>query len=175
MLAPYPEYDASKMNKEAHAEVQWIKDIVVGIRTIRAEMRISPGRLIPLLLHKGNQQDHERITQHQPFLSKLGKLAAVDWLGANTTPPPAAAHLVNTLELLIPLTDLINKKEEITRINKEITKLEKEITSTSSRLANSHYSEKAPPEIVTKEREKLVLMQTALAQLQEQHTKINAL
>lgn len=175
MQQAYPEYNSSHINQEACTEIQWIKDIVIGIRTIRAEMRIAPGRLIPLLLHKGNQQDRERITQHQSFLTKLGKLASIEWLDTSTTPPPAASHLVDTLELLIPLHDLIDKDAEIMRINREITKLEKDLQAANTRLANPSYSEKAPPDVVAKEREKVRVMQNALTQLQEQYTKINTL
>ena len=170
MQQPYPQYNPSQINQQASTELLWVKGIIIGIRTIRAEMRIAPGRLIPLLLHKGNQQDRERVIKYQVFLAKLGKLANISWLDPNDTPPPAAIHLVNTLELLIPLEGLIDKDAEITRINKEIIKLEKDLASANSRLNNPSYIEKAPPEVVTKEREKVILMQNALAQLQHQST-----
>jgi valyl-tRNA synthetase len=168
MQQPYPEYNPSQIDPQAAAELLWIKAVIIGVRTIRAEMGIAPGCLIALLLHKGDQQDRERVIKHQIFLIKLGKLTNITWLETNETPPPAATHLVNNLELLIPLEGLIDKNAEILRINREINKLKKDLASANSRLDNPNYIKKAPEKVVAKEREKVAFMQNALAQLQEQ-------
>jgi valyl-tRNA synthetase len=79
------------------------------------------------------------------------------------------------MELLVPMAGLIDKNAELARLNKEIDKLEQEIMKLDTKLANPGFTDRAPADVVTKERERLSGQQQAVSQLKEQQQRIAAL
>jgi valyl-tRNA synthetase len=172
---PYPQFVAALKNPMLETELEWIKNIIVTVRTIRSEMNIAPGKLLPLLLNKGTAIDKERYQNNQLLIITLAKLASCTWLTANEPYPESATALVGELEILIPLAGLINKAEESVRLAKEIAKLQKEAEHAEQKLQNPHFADKAPAAVVEKEQEKLAKLQAILAKLGEQHKRITML
>ncbi len=175
MLQPYPQFTAALKNAASEAELEWLKSVIVTIRTLRSEMNIAPGKLFPVLLAKGTAQDKTYITQNQHLLMTLAKLASITWLSSSDSPPESITAWVGELEILIPLADLIDKKEESERLAREITKLEKEIKSVLGKLDNPNFVDRAPADVVTKERARLEEIQSSLTKLKNQLEKIAAL
>lgn len=155
MHQPYPRVDESLKNEKIEAELTWVKEVVVSIRTIRSEMNISPAKVIPVLFTKGNKTDQERTERFKLLIQTLAKLASIQWLPQGDQAPQSATALVGDLEILIPMADLIDVKEESERLNKELIKLQKEIDRIDAKLQNPSFVDKAPEEVVAKEREKL--------------------
>ncbi len=165
MLEPYPEYDESLIDEKAENTIEWIKNIILSVRNIRGEMNISPAKKVPLLLNKGNKQDKEHIETYQLFLKNLAKLSSIDWLDKQKNKAPSATALVGNLELLVLMSDVIDKTAEINRLNKEIEKLEKDLKQSESKLSNENFVKKAPPAIVEKEQARTTEMKVALKKL----------
>ena len=171
MIAPFPAPDPSQQNQEAESTIEWIKAFVLGVRKIRAEINISPGKPLPLLLNNSSAEDQQRISQHGTLLESLARLASIKLLNNNDNVPESAMALVGDLQLLIPLSGLIDKNSEITRLKKEIGKLQGEIKRLSSKLNNQQFTAKAPSAIVTKEKLRLAEAEQAHQQLSEQLNK----
>ena len=57
MLRPYPSYQTSRLNKNAKNEINWIKQFIIGVRQIRGEMNIPPGKILPVIVQKSNNED----------------------------------------------------------------------------------------------------------------------
>ncbi len=172
MLQPYPEFDAAKMDTSATAEVEWIKKMVLAIRNIRGEMNIAPGKMLPLLLSKGTEKDRINIEQHKKYLMTLAKLESINWLDKETI-PPAASTLVDTLELNIVIGDLFDVKAESARINKEINKINEETARIEVKLNNPNYTQKAPPNVVEKDRLKFEENKNLLNKLHAELKKLS--
>ena len=175
MLQPYPAVDANLQNKHAEAELEWVKSVIVAVRTVRSEMNISPGKQLSVLFHKGSEQDKKYFSQNQNLVMPLARLENVTWLTPNDPIPESATALVGELEILIPMAGLIDKKEESARLEKEIVKLKKETDRAESKLQNPSFVDKAPQDVVTKERDKLTELKTTLQKLEQQLEKISAL
>jgi len=79
------------------------------------------------------------------------------------------------MEILVPMADLIDKEAELTRLSKEIDKLGKEIQRLDGKLSNANFVDRAPAEVVAKEREKLDAQRQALTKLEQQAEKIRSL
>ena len=92
-----------------------------------------------------------------------------------THTPESATALVGEMKILIPLAGLIDKDAELTRLGKEIGKIEINLQKSEAKLATPNFADKAPADVVEKERVRVGEMKTALAQLQEQLVKISAL
>jgi valyl-tRNA synthetase len=175
MLQDYPQLNESRIDTEAETDIAWLKLVIEGIRTIRGEMKISDKKEIPLFLRNGDAEDQRRATDNSAFLKKLAKLSEITWLEAGSEAPAAATQLAGSMQLLVPMADLIDKNAELARLGKEIEKLEKAQASLQAKLGNSDFTARAPAEVVAKEREKLDAQQAALTQLHEQRATITAL
>src|SRR5690554_5925020 len=175
MLQPYPEADASSVDQQALADIEWLQGVIIGVRNIRGEMDISPAKPIPVLFRNGNAEDKRRLEENSRFLKTLAKLESIQWLEAGDEAPPAATQLAAGMEILVPMAGLIDKDAEIARLSKEIDKADKEIGRLQGKLGNESFVAKAPADVVEKERAKLADMNSARDKLQEQLEKIKAL
>ncbi len=175
MLQPYPVTDDKAIDKAANADIEWLKGVIVGVRNIRGEMNIPPGKALSLLLKNGDETDKSRLEQNAPFLVKLAKLADITWLSEGDEAPVAATALVGNLEILVPMAGLIDQEAELSRLAKEIDKLNQDLARIKGKLSNASFVDRAPAEVVAKEREKLDAQKQALAKLQEQEQRIQQL
>ncbi len=175
MLQPFPRIDESQIDPDAEAEVAWLQQFILGIRRIRGEMNIAPGKPLPVVLQGGSESDRRRLQTWRPYLERFARVESVRWLGDDETPPEAAIALVDELKILIPLTGLIDQEAELKRLSKEIARIEKELPRVAGKLRNPKFVAKAPAEVVEKERRKLADLEGKLARLKEQRARIEAL
>ncbi|MCD6039524.1 MAG: valS [Gammaproteobacteria bacterium] len=175
MLQPYPKTDKTLKNIAIENELEWIKQFIIAIRTLRSEMNIAPGKLLTVLLRKGVSTDKEYYNHHAHLILKLAKLESCIWLSESESCPESATILVGELEILIPMAGLINKEEESARLEKEIAKLKKEVERVETKLSNPDFVDKAPPQVVKKEQEKLIENQAILSKLEMQYQRITVL
>jgi valyl-tRNA synthetase len=172
MLQPYPKADQAAVDKAANADIEWLKDVIIGVRNIRGEMNIPPGKELTVLLKNGDATDKSRLELNAPFLRKLAKLGDITWLSAGQDAPVAATALVGNLEILVPMAGLIDQDAELSRLAKEIEKLQQDLKRIQGKLSNASFVDRAPAEVVSKERDKLQAQEQALAKLREQEQRI---
>ena len=175
MLQPYPQPQPDKIDTIALQEIEWMKQFILGVRRIRAEMNISPGRLLPVLLQNGSTQDRQKSFDHENILTRLAQLESITWLEPQTSPPESAMALVGEMRILIPLAGLIDQKAELQRLQKEMEKLQKELVKCTTKLDNPNFIARAPQDIVEKERQRVTQMNASLQQLEAQVTRIRAI
>jgi valyl-tRNA synthetase len=175
MLQPYPEASEKGVDTVANADIEWLKGVIVGIRNIRGEMNIPPGKELSIILRNGDQRDRSRLEKNVQYLKKLAKVADISWHDGGTESPVAATALVGDLEILVPMAGLIDQKAELLRLGREIDRLKKDLSSIRAKLDNASFVDKAPAAVVAKEQEKLQAQQQALETLQEQERHIRQL
>ena len=175
MLQPYPIADESKVDEIAETDLNWVRGIIDGVRNIRGEMNISPGKPVPVLLKQGDTADRQRLNTNSQFLIKLAKLESITWMEEGAEAPLSATALVGELEVLVPMAGLIDKNAELGRLNKELGKLQGEIKRLGSKLGNAKFVDKAPVQVIEKERTKLKDAETAASTLQQQVAKIEGI
>ncbi|WP_111979100.1 valine--tRNA ligase [Algibacillus agarilyticus] len=175
MLQAFPEFDASKVDELAMADLDWVKQFIVGIRNIRGEMDISPNKPLNAFIKNAEPEDARRLTANQQFLQGLAKLESINVLTASDEAPVSATAMVGNMEILIPMAGLIDVEAELARLNKNIEKINKDLQRVQGKLSNDSFVSKAPPAVIEKEQAKLAEMEAALAKLAEQKATINAL
>jgi valyl-tRNA synthetase len=172
MQRPWPRSDGIVADDAATAEIEWFKNVLSGIRRIRSEMNISPARTIPLLLADGDAADRARVAKFATQIAFLARTEAPQWIEAGTEEPAAAAAVVGTLRVLIPLAGLIDLGAEKARLAKEIARIEVEIKKCEGKLGNANFVANAPAEVVVQERQRITDWNTTLTALREQATKL---
>ena len=175
MLQPYPEPDPEPNDAVAVAEMEWVKGFIIGVRAIRGEMNISPGKPLCVCLQHGSEADRERLLHSEQYLKALARLDSIDWLAPEAEPPESATALVGEMKILIPMAGLIDKEAELARLGKEIDRMRKDLERSEGKLANPDYTQKAPPEVVARERQRATDCRAAVAKLEDQRQRIQAL
>jgi valyl-tRNA synthetase len=175
MLQPYPVANKEKIDTAAIAETEWLQAVITGIRNIRGEMNIAPGKPLPILLQNYSDQDKTWLEESGNSLKTLARTESITLLGDNETPPDAATSLVGDMKVLVPFGAFIDKDAEINRLHKEIEKLEKDLARSTGKLSNASFVDKAPAAVVEKERTRVAEMEQARSALGEQLKKIEAL
>jgi len=175
MTQAYPEVENSLISNKAETEVKWLQTFILGIRQIRGEMNIPPSKPLPCFVQNISDIDQRYLDTHAQLLSSLAKLESIQQLSVNDDAPESATALVGEMKVLIPLAGLIDKDQEIARLNKEIEKLEKQKIQFSAKLNNKKFTNGAPEAVVNKEKEKLTSVESAIIDLSSQLKKISAL
>lgn len=175
MLQPYPAVDVTLDDTCAVAEITWVMQFILGVRRIRGEMNIAPGKPLSVLLQNGGDQDRAFFANSRIYLHKLGRLESATWLADADAAPESAIALVGAMKILIPMAGLIDKDAELARLDKEIQKIQKELPRAEGKLSNPEFVSKAPAEVLKKEEQKLAELRSSLDNLEQQRGKIQAL
>ena len=168
MRQPCPESDDWTEDEGAERELEWIKGFVLGIRQIRGEMNISPGRELPVILQEASDSDLRCAELHGRFLTRMVRLEGIRPLADGETPPPAAAVLLGTMRILVPMEGLIDVAAELERLQRQRDKLLADLGKAEKKLANDRFVNNAPVEVVEKERQRVLDFGSAIGKIDEQ-------
>jgi valyl-tRNA synthetase len=150
-LAPWPQPEGLE-DEKAEAEIGWVVDLVTAIRSVRAEMNISPATAMPLVLAGASADTKARAGRWAGFLKPLAKLGDISFADA---PPQGAVQLLVRGEVAaLPLKGVIDLAAERARLEKEMSKVEADIKRVDAKLGNAQFLARAPEEVVDEEREK---------------------
>ncbi|MEK8079218.1 valine--tRNA ligase [Pseudomonas sp. XK-1] len=172
MLQAWPVANESRIDAAAEGDIEWVKQLMLGLRQIRGEMKISMAKRIDIILANASDEDRRRLADNAPLLNKLAKLESVRVLEAGEEAPMSATALVGEMQVLVPMAGLIDKDAELARLDKEIARLSGEVQRVGGKLANEGFVAKAPAEVLDKERAKLAEAEQALGKLADQREKI---
>jgi valyl-tRNA synthetase len=172
-LYPLPQKD--KMDAAAIEEMRWVMAVITGVRNIRGEMDISPGKPLPLLVQDGSVTDKKYLDAQRHYLVALARAESIGWIEKNQEAPESATALIGHMKVLIPLGSLIDKQAELERLGKEMEKIEKDLSKAKAKLANPDFVARAPKNVVEQENQRVQQFETALAKLSSQRSKVEAL
>ncbi len=155
MLAEYPEVCAQRSFPEAAADMEKVMAVISGIRNVRGEMEVPPSKEIAVILSCACEESRILMKHNENSiigLARVGDLA----IGINIEKPEdASLQVAGDLQIFVPLKGMVDVVAEAERLNKEIGKIEKEIEMFSKKLENPSFVDRAPADVVAKEREKL--------------------
>jgi len=126
MIQPYPIADNSKLDEAAETELEWVKTFVTGVRKIRSERDLAPGKPLAVLLQNASKTDISNFENNQAFINSLAKLESFEWIDENATVPESAMALVGEMKILVPLAGIIDKEAELARLDKDIGEIKQQ-------------------------------------------------
>ena len=172
MLRPYPEADDAAADDDAVADIEWVKQFILGIRQIRGEMDISPGKPLPVLLQHASSDDQRRADELALLLQRVGRVDSISRIG-DEEPPAAATALLGDMRLLVPMKGLIDVEAERARLGKQMDRVRAELGKANGKLGNENFVNNAPPAVVSQERDRVAEFEKTLTQLEEQVQKLD--
>ena len=149
----------------ASAEMNWVIDLVKGVRSVRAEMNVPAGAKIPLLLTGADAAATERLARNRDVILTLARLTSAD--AAAAIPKGSAQFVLNEAVVALPLGDVIDFARERARLEKDLKKAQDEITRFDAKLGNEQFVAKAPEDVLEEQRTKRAEAQALAQRLRE--------
>jgi len=162
MIAPYPR-PGGVVDGAAAREMAVLMQAITAIRTIRGEMRLSPAQTLGATV-KAAAVDEPLLRAHTALIDTLARARVTVDPGA-TRPRASALGVIGDSEIYVELEGLIDLSAERQRLEKEIKRTADAIAFTRGKLARPDFTERAPAEIVDKERDKLAEQEALHAKL----------
>jgi valyl-tRNA synthetase len=175
MVADYLPAASLPVNHQGAEKMALIMDVIKGIRNIRGEMNVPPGKQISAVLACKSPASAAVMEQGRDYIRSLARVDELRFGMEVERPAEAATQVAGEVEILLPLAGLINVAEERKRLEKEIAKIEKDVTLFNKKLSNEAFLAKAPPEVLEKDRNKLKDARGKMQILQDSLAKIAAL
>ena len=165
MVSDWPAYNKKTVFRKEERQFESLRETVVAIRNMRAEMNVPPSKKVDAFVVTDNPSF---VTGVAGYLEKLAGLSSVTLVSGKDEVEGAVASVVTTLaEVLVPLGELIDTDKERERLQKEIASTSADVERLSKLLGNAAFVAKAPQKLVDGEREKLARAEEKLAKLEE--------
>ncbi|WP_165220002.1 valine--tRNA ligase [Affinirhizobium pseudoryzae] len=151
-------------DEAAAAEINWLVDLVTGLRSARSEMNVPPSAKAPLIVVGATALTEGRLQRHDAAIKRLARVETIEL--AETAPRGAAQVVVGEATACLPLGSLIDLVAERARIEKSHAKTQAEIDRAEKKLGNEKFVANADPEVVAAERERLAELLVLRASLE---------
>ncbi|MFF2320242.1 valine--tRNA ligase [Agrobacterium sp. NPDC058088] len=164
---PEPEF----RDDAAAAEINWLIDLVSGIRSARAEMNVPPGATASLVVVGANTSTEARLDRHAAAIMRLAR--ADEIRAADVAPKGSAQIIVGEATVCLPLGNLVDLAAEQARLEKAIGKVDAEMERIDKKLSNEKFVANADPEVVAAERERKAELEVQLSSLRTALTRVS--
>jgi len=173
MLQSYP--SAGNSDPKAEAEISWLQTVLQGVRNIRAELNVAPGKLLDVAFQAGSDTDRYRQEQFASLLSGVGRIRVGQWLEADADTSEYSVALVADLKVLVSLKGLVDVADELARLDKMLERELADLKKAEAKLGNSKFVNNAPAAVVEQERQRLDEHNTRVTGFREQIKKLRKL
>jgi valyl-tRNA synthetase len=156
MVSSWPEELELEEDLETRTRMERLMGVVTAIRNIRGEMGVPPSKRIKAILRSEDARILEELQQEAPYIRSLALLRELELLEGGEAPKASSTAITYGVEVYVPLSELVPEPEkEIERLKKELKRVEEDIAFLSRKLQDPSFLQKAPKEVVEKEKEKL--------------------
>ncbi|TVV70731.1 valine--tRNA ligase [Sphingomonas solaris] len=164
IVAKWPMADARAIDPAAQGEIDWLVRLIGAVRAARNELNVPPGAKLPLFVRDASAETLARLDRQAAPLARLARIE-----GISTGPAPAGGALQLVLDeatYVLPLEGVVDLAAERSRLAKTIAVTTKELAATTKKLDNPSFVERAKPEVVEENRERLVSFAAEIERLE---------
>jgi valyl-tRNA synthetase len=173
MLQTFPEYHPEQVDPPATAAVIWMQRLINGVRQLRAERQLPPGKRIAIMLRHLDSTQQGYLSQSAALIKAMARVSTIEIVQPGTKVPAAATQLLENMELMIPLDGMVDRQAELVRLSGALQRLSLEQQRLQSKLENQGFVTRAPQEVVAQERAKLSGCLADQQKLQQQYAALN--
>ena len=152
MEVSWPDLGELPEDETAREEINWLIDLVQGVRSIRAEMNVPPAARMSLILKGASLETTGRLERQRDAVITLARLSNART--GDEFPQGSAQFVVGEAVAALPLGDVIDFAKERARLEKELKKADDEISRFDAKLANEKFVANAPEEVIEEQKEK---------------------
>jgi valyl-tRNA synthetase len=172
MTSPWPDLSALPQDETARSEMNWLIDLISGVRSVRAEMNVPPSARLTLLLKGASVETGVRLATHRDIALTLARLSSARITA--DIPQGSAQFVIGEAVAALPLGDVIDFAKERARLEKELKKSEDEIARFDAKLGNPGFVAKAPEEVIEEQKEKRAEAEAVAVRLREALKRLSA-
>jgi valyl-tRNA synthetase len=151
LVAEWPSVKAQGA-EAASAEMNWVIELIKGVRSVRSEMNVPAGAKIPLVLTGADRAAKDRLARNKDVIMSLARLTQAD--PADAIPKGSAQFVLGEAVVALPLGDVIDFAKERARLEKDLKKAQEEIARFDAKLSNEQFVSKAPEDVLAEQRER---------------------
>jgi valyl-tRNA synthetase len=148
----WPDVSQFTVADGAKVEMQWVIDLISGVRSVRAEMNVPATARVSLLLRRAQGETLERLERHRDTIMSLARLSTIDV--CTEIPSGSAQFVIGETIAGLPLGNIIDVAKERARLERELKKADDEIMRLDDKLSNSQFVSRAPEDVLTEQRER---------------------
>jgi valyl-tRNA synthetase len=171
--ASWPKARSAWFDAESERRIAFLQDLVVAVRNLRVENGIPPGKKVPLTV-RGSAEQLDLIESLAEQMRALAKIETLTLARDGARPSVAASGVVQGAEIFLPLEGLIDLGEERARLAREADKLFHDLESSRKKLRNQDFLDKARPDVVERERQRLATLEESLEKLRRAQESLRA-
>ena len=157
--------DRSQINTDVERQMEFVQKGIEAIRAIRGEMGIPPSKEVPLVMKTSAQHPEETIRQYVGYLQRLARVGSLSFIQDRGRPTLSASAVVDGSEFFVPLEGVIDINLEKARLQKEIDRINALLNGIKGKLTNENFVQRAPRDVVERERAKQANLETSLEKL----------
>lgn len=153
-LVPWPQARPECSRPQKAAEMEFVKNVISAIRTIKAELGISPTRKVSVIIQPAAEEQKQILERDNAYLWNLARLENLVTDAKANAPKASAAQVVDGCQVIVLLAGAVNLADELARLDKELARLEKDIVDVNKKLHNESFVNRAPADVVNREQER---------------------
>ena len=167
MVQPYPEGEPARIDARAVADAQSLIEVIGAVRGVRGENLIKPKQKVDLIVATPSSALRELLRTEQAIFAALAGTGSIQVVERLQKRDGHASAVGKDFEVFLSFEDAVDAPQERERLGKELEKTRGKIVKLAAKLDNPNFVEKAPPEVVAKNREELGVLEAQAGKLTE--------
>jgi valyl-tRNA synthetase len=172
MVAEFPRTEEAELAPLAEADMDLIMSVIGAVRNLRSELNVPPAKKVDVVLLSGREEARRILNENRIYVANLARTGTITFQPDGEKPRGSATAIVGDVEVFLPLKGVVNFDDEEKRIQKELSKINEELSRIHRKLHNQDFLEKAKPEAVEKEREKVSAFAERESKLKESLARV---
>jgi len=158
---PFPPARDTAAYAQDAARMEIAQAAIVAVRTIRAELNITPSLKLAAIIRPANEAAGKALEEQREVIMVLARLESLDIDPLAEAPKISASGVACGNEIIVPLSGAVDFATEVARLDKELAKMDKEHAMLAGKLANENYVQKAPQDVVERDTARVAELEDA--------------
>src|SRR3989338_6536865 len=167
MLASWPQADRKKISAAAERKVDMMREAVTGIRDLRAKLNVPPAKPLEVTVKVKSAADQKSLKRFTALIKHLARLEKLEVVTAFDRQQGFLSNIMKDTEVFVRTEGVLDVAAEKDRIRKKIEETSRYLTQLEARLGNKDFADRAPAEVVEKEKARRGELESLLVRLRE--------
>jgi valyl-tRNA synthetase len=167
VVAKWPADEAELRDEEIEGVMRLLQDMIRAVRNIRSKLGVQERKPVKAVVSVADQKLADLLRQHERVFCQLAYVEEATFGVQLPQPPKSATDVIGEVQVFVPLAGLLDINAERERLLKRIENVEGRLNGLLAKLENRNFVERAPAEVVARERERQGELEKELAMLRQ--------